>query len=123
MSVTRIQKFDQSANDIKMKIQVESSVGDIPKIILEKAAQFLNWVLAPNQTELELNMSEQLTVGKVSLSMDKPKKSAPLKSLGIAFDKLSFEDHSKLFNMMQTGPVEVIVRAIPKPKASKKSAA
>lgn len=123
MSEVRIHKFDQSANDIKMKLHVESTAGAIPKIILDKATQFLNWVLAPNQTELDLTTTEQVSLGKTTINMEKPNKRSGLKSLGIAFEKLSAEQHSTLFNMIQTGPVEVIIRAIPKPKTAKKSAA
>lgn len=123
MSEVRIHKFDQSANDIKMKVQVESTAGDIPKILLDKTNQFLNWVLAPNQTELDLTTTEQVSLGKTTINMEKPTKRSSLKSLGIAFEKLPAEQHSTIFNMIQTGSVEVIIRAIPKQKAKAKSAA
>lgn len=120
MKVTTLQKVEGNSGDTKVSIKVEYPESSKENPVFKKAKDFVNWTMQPNQTELDLSTTPQVTMQTVTMRVDKPKKNSSKIALGVVADKISPEDQSTLYNLFQGNKkVHIIVRQIPEPKKVK----
>lgn len=120
MKVTTSQKIDGGMGETKVSVKVDYPESSKENPIFNKAKEFVNWTMQPNQIELDLSTTPQVTMQNITMHVDKPKKNSSKIQFGVHADKMSPEDQNTLFNLFQTNKkVHIIVRQVPDPKKDK----